>query len=88
MTEIEPRGLSREDAARYAGCRTLSAFNDRIRRGLLPGPIPGTHTWDRRAIDAALDRAGGLTPTIAPEETPLRAWQAKRARKAEGHPSR
>jgi len=55
-----PRGLSRKDAAAYAGCDSLSAFNSWIRRGILPGPIPGTHRWDRRAIDQAMDRASGL----------------------------
>jgi hypothetical protein len=55
-----PRGLSRKDAAAYAGCDTLSAFNNWIRRGILPGPIPGTHRWDRKAIDWALDKASGL----------------------------
>jgi hypothetical protein len=55
-----PRGLSRKDAAAYAGCDSLSAFNNWIRRGILPGPIPGTHRWDRKAIDWALDKASGL----------------------------
>jgi hypothetical protein len=82
---IEPRGLSREQAASYAGCRTLSSFSDRIRRGILPGPIPGTTTWDKRAIDAALDRASGLQATIAP--SPLQEWKANRARRAQGHTS-
>lgn len=81
--EIQPRGISREQAARYAGCRTVSAFADQIRRGIMPGPIPGTHTWDRRAIDAALDRAAGIAPTI-PGQSPLQAWEAGRARKVEG----
>lgn len=57
---IEPRCLSREDAAAYAGCESLSTFSDWVRRGILPGPIPGTHRWDRKAIDAALDRLSGL----------------------------
>jgi hypothetical protein len=26
----------------------------------MPGPIPGTHKWDRKAIDASLDRLSGL----------------------------
>ena len=60
MSRDVPRGLSRKDAAAYSGCDTLSAFNDWIRRGILPGPIPGTHRWDRKAIDWALDKASGL----------------------------
>ena len=44
------RGLSIDEAAAYAGCRTVSAFRDWIRRGLMPGPLPGTHRYDRKAI--------------------------------------
>ena len=63
---ITPRGMSKKDAATYAGCETLSSFNDWVRRRIMPGPIPGTQKWDRKAIDAALDRLSGLEPTIAP----------------------
>jgi hypothetical protein len=63
---IEPRGLSKGDAAAYAGCDSLSTFNNWIRRGIMPGPIPGTHKWDRKAIDAVLDAISGLKTTIAP----------------------
>ena len=73
---MEPRGLTRCQAAAYAGCQSLSTFNDWIRRGILPGPIPRTHTWDRRAIDAALDRLSGLQATLAP--SPLEEWKARR----------
>ena len=40
--------------------RGVRHFHGWIRRGILPGPIPGTHKWDRKAIDRALDRASGL----------------------------
>jgi hypothetical protein len=73
---IEPRVLSKKQAAAYAGCETLSAFNDWIRRGIVPGPIPGTHKWDRKAIDAALDRLSGLQPKIESELSPYDAWKA------------
>ena len=73
----EPRGLSKERAAEYAGCNSLSAFNDWVRRGILPKPIPGTHKWDRKAIDAALDRHSGLHATIEPELSPFDKWKAE-----------
>jgi hypothetical protein len=57
---LPPRLLSREAAAAYCGCDSLSTFDDWVRRGIIPRPLPGTHRWDRRAIDTALDKAGGL----------------------------
>lgn len=81
---LTPRGLSKDDAAQYAGCESLSAFSDWIRRGIMPGPIPGTHKWDRKAIDAALDRLSRLEPTIAPD--PFDQWKAAQdARSDQGH---
>ena len=56
---IEPRGLAREDAAAYCGL-TPEGLDEWVRRGIVPGPIPGTQRWDRRAIDLALDRASGI----------------------------
>jgi hypothetical protein len=73
---ITPRGMSKEQAAAYAGCETLSAFNDWIRRRIMPGPIPGTHRWDKMAIDAALDRLSGLQSTIDPQLSPYDEWKA------------
>jgi hypothetical protein len=75
--------LSKKEAALYAGCGSLSAFNDWVRRGILPGPIPRTHKWDRKAIDRALDKASGLEIDSLKELTPLEQWQRDQiARKA------
>lgn len=54
---IEPRGLTKGDAAAYCGCRTEDAFDDWVRKGIVPEPIPGTQRWDRKAIDWWLDKA-------------------------------
>jgi putative tryptophan/tyrosine transport system substrate-binding protein len=51
---IEPRDLSLEEATIYAGCKTEAAFKHWVRKGVTPKPIPGTHRFDRRAIDAVL----------------------------------
>jgi hypothetical protein len=77
----EPRCLTRRQAADYAGCKSLSAFSDRIRRGILPGPVTGTRVWDRRAIDAALDRASGISAASQPVESLLDQWKRQRAAK-------
>jgi hypothetical protein len=73
---IEPRGMSKEQAAAYAGCESLSAFNDWVRRGIMPRPIPGTRKWDRKSIDAALDRMSGLDSKIRPQLSPYDEWKA------------
>jgi hypothetical protein len=74
-TCLPRRGLPRKEAAAYAGCESLSTFSDWVRRRIMPGPIPGTHTWDRKAIDASLDRLSGLQPTISP--SPFDQWKAE-----------
>jgi DNA topoisomerase-3 len=56
----DARCLNRQQAAAYCGCDSLSTFADWVRRGIVPGPIPGTHRWDRRAIDAALEASKKL----------------------------
>ena len=57
---LPPRGLNREQAAAYCGCESVEAFSDWTRRGLVPGPMKGTHRWDRKALDRALDRLSGI----------------------------
>jgi hypothetical protein len=60
---MTPRCLNRRQAADYCGCGSLSSFDDWVRRGIVPGPIPGTRRWDRKAIDAALDKNSNLAPS-------------------------
>ncbi|WP_081636432.1 hypothetical protein [Methylobacterium sp. 285MFTsu5.1] len=55
-----PRGLSREQAAEYCGCGSVSSFDDWVRKGIVPRAMRGTNRWDRKAIDRALDRHSGL----------------------------
>ncbi|PJI55821.1 hypothetical protein CTI14_01610 [Methylobacterium radiotolerans] len=57
---ITPRGLSREQAAEYCGCESVSTFDDWVRKGIVPRAMKGTSRWDRKAIDRALDRHSGL----------------------------
>ena len=49
------RLLAREEAAAYCDL-SPSGFDTWVRAGRLPGPIPGTRRYDRKALDAALDR--------------------------------
>lgn len=81
---VEPRGMTRVRAAAYCGVST-STFDEWRARGLVPGPLSGTKRWDRRAIDAALDRASGLTQ---PARSAYDEWKAQDARAAGGDPHR
>lgn len=49
-----PRGLSREEAARWIGVGTTK-FDELVKTGRMPGPkrIDGRVVWDRIAVDAA-----------------------------------
>ena len=53
---IEPRGLSRIQAASYLGI-SASLFDDMVRDRRMPGPkrLGGRTVWDRRQLDAAFD---------------------------------
>jgi hypothetical protein len=75
VTSLPKRGLSREEAAAYTGCESPSTFSGWVRRGIMPGRIPGTHTWDKKAVDAALDRLSGLQSS--PETSPFDQWKAE-----------
>ncbi|MET4603262.1 hypothetical protein ABIB90_002740 [Bradyrhizobium sp. JR4.1] len=77
--QIAPRGLTKADAAAYCGC-SEDAFDTWVKKGLVPGAIPGTQRWDRKAIDWYLDRASGLPTGETVSSDPLAAWQASRAK--------
>jgi excisionase family DNA binding protein len=49
-----PRGLSREEAARYVGVGTTK-FDEMVKDGRMPKPkrVDGRTVWDRIALDAA-----------------------------------
>lgn len=49
-----PRGLSREEAARYVGVGTTK-FDEMVKDGRMPKPkrIDGRVVWDRIKLDAA-----------------------------------
>jgi excisionase family DNA binding protein len=53
---IEPRGLTREQAAHYVGVGT-TVFDAMVTDGRMPEPrIVGRRTiWDRQALDMAFD---------------------------------
>lgn len=58
---IVPRLLTKQQAAAYCAL-TPSRFYQLVKAGTFPAAIPGTTRYDRKAIDVALDKLGGLTP--------------------------
>lgn len=78
MMPMSPRGLTKQEAADYLALST-SAFDEWVRQGIVPPAIPGTHRWDLRAIDAALDKRSGLNSTMP---SALEAWKAGRNARA------
>jgi hypothetical protein len=79
--ETMKRGLSKREAADYCGCKTLAAFDLWRRKGIIPPAIEGTKVWDRKALDAALDRASGIVPGSTAEPSPFQRWKAANAEK-------
>lgn len=72
-----PRVLTKKQAAEYCGCNTLAAFDRWRARGIVPDALPGTNRWDRKALDAALDRASGLVTESSQAMTPYQQWKAE-----------
>lgn len=70
-----PRLLTRNQAAAYCGVGTAT-LTTWIERGIIPGPVLGTHRWDRKAIDAMLDVLSWIDEK--PEGNALDQWRAAR----------
>ena len=74
-----PRLLTKQQAADYCGV-TVATFDAYRRRGIVPPPVANTRRWDRRAIDARLDKLSGLNT----KSSALDDWLAERQRHAHG----
>jgi hypothetical protein len=66
----EPRFLTRTEAAWYLGV-SARTFDSEVAGGMWPGPMRrgakgGTLTWDRKLLDHAADRLGGIVPAESP----------------------
>jgi len=68
-----PPVLARPEAAEM--CRiSVQTFDSWVRKGVLPGPIPGTRRWSRVAIERSL--AGGVVAKIATDHpSPFEQWK-------------
>lgn len=67
------RGLTRSEAAAYVGL-CVTSFDKARGEGKYPGPtLPGGR-WDRRALDAIMDKASGIGANSSPYEE----WRGRR----------
>lgn len=57
---ISPRCMTLSEAASYLNY-SARTFSRLVRKGMLPGPLPGTQRYDRKALDGCLDRLSGLS---------------------------
>ncbi len=77
------RGLTKSEAAAHCGL-SCSGFDAWRKLGRVPGPMEGTHRWDIKALDDALDRLSGIKATIG--ERPYDRWkEADNARQVAGN---
>jgi hypothetical protein len=74
---IEQRRVTRVEAAAYCGL-IPEGFDEWVKQGIVPCPIPRAQRWDRKAIDVALDRASGLQ-SPAGEDDAFERWRANHA---------
>lgn len=77
---LSPRFLTREQAASYVGVG-VGTFDAEVRAGTWPpamrrGAKGAALTWDRRLLDLAADRLGGLIEANAPGADLIAAEQA------------
>lgn len=76
------RLLTKSEAAAYLKLKP-SQFNNWIKQGRISPAIPGTHRWDRIALDRDIDRLSGIK-SESPAVSDLDAWRQRRnARRAQ-----
>lgn len=83
---LQPRLVSREDAAAYVGL-SPTAFDAEVAAGTFPGPFPlnkiRRRLWDVRALDAAMNRAMTIEVAIDDRETRKARWGERRKGRAQ-----
>jgi predicted DNA-binding transcriptional regulator AlpA len=78
-TAIQPRLLTREQAANYCAL-SPQGFSDWVKKGRIPRPIPNTNRWDLKVIDAALNSLSGNLTEGTSEISDFDRWKSKHAR--------
>lgn len=72
---LEPRGLSREEAAAYIGV-SATKFDELVGDGRMPRPkrIDARRVWDRREVDIAFTRLPTGASNDAAQADPEDEW--------------
>jgi hypothetical protein len=80
---MTPRLMTQAQAAQYCNL-SPAQFNTWVRDNRIPGPLNGTHRWDKVALDQAIDRLSGIVEKSSPEDA-LEKWKRNRdARRTQG----
>lgn len=66
-----PPVLTRCEAAKMCTI-SVQTFDSWVRKGVLPGPIPGTRRWSRYAIERCL---AGDAPSANDQPSPFEQWK-------------
>ena len=70
IPQMEQRAMSLEASAFYVGS-SEGSFEKMVAEGIMPLPLNlgiRRRLWDRRALDAALDRLSGVGPSTSADE--------------------
>jgi len=73
--ELKPRGLKLKEAATYVGL-SVNGYRNAVKKGILPGPIPGTSIYDLHKIDEAFDQLSGIIKKEKSSLDPYEQWLA------------
>jgi hypothetical protein len=84
MVKELPRLMTTKQLEAYLGV-TWPTIQKMVELGLLPRRLHGMSYWDRKAVDAHLDRASGLDK-IEPEKSMYERHKENQYGQAEGDP--
>jgi hypothetical protein len=68
-----PLVMTRQEAADICSI-SVQTFDIWVRKGIVPGPIPGTRRWSRVAIEVALS-GGHVAPPSESDQSPFEQWK-------------
>lgn len=76
--------MTKAELAAYVGVGMATVDQWRA-KGILPGPLPGTNRWLKRAVDAGLDKAAGIASNMTKIDTstPYGRRQARKQQSAQ-----